>query len=132
MTEASSPATALDRLVEREEVLQICYWYQGEGFGERFTPQAVLPFLQSDAARVAEVMASLAETGEMAAEGAAYVFTDAGRRKAGRMFFETFTEFQQASHGECNAGCCDGEEICDHPGHDHGHGTGHGPGAGAS
>lgn len=119
--------TALDRLMEREEVLQICYWFQGEGFGERFTPEAVLPFLQSDPARVAEVMASLVETGEIEAQGTACVFTEAGRRKAGRMFVETFTEFQQASHGECNAGCCDGEEVCIDPSHSHAHG--HGAGA---
>ena len=37
----------LDRMIIREDVLQICYWYQGEG------------------------------------------------------------------HGECNAGCCDGDEVCD-------------------
>ena len=27
---------ALDRMIVREDVLQICYWYQGEGFGDRF------------------------------------------------------------------------------------------------
>lgn len=120
-------ADALDRLIEREEVLQICYWYQGEGFGERFTPQAVLPFLQSDAQRVAEMMAELAGTGDLTAGPGGYSFTEAGKRKAGRMFFETFTEFQQAGHGECNAGCCEGEEVCDHPDHDHGHAAGAAP-----
>ena len=28
----SQPASALSRMVNREEVLQICFWYQGEGF----------------------------------------------------------------------------------------------------
>ncbi|WP_283647172.1 hypothetical protein [Marinovum algicola] len=50
-------AQALDRLIEQEDVLQICYWYQGEGFGESFTPLAVLPFLKSGEGDVAEELA---------------------------------------------------------------------------
>lgn len=123
-TSGGPETAALDRLIEREDVLQICYWYQGEGFGDRFSPQAVLPFLQSDPVRVAEVMASLVASGELREDGAAYAFTESGKRLAGRMFFETFTEFQQASHGECTAGCCDGEEVCDDPSHGHGHAAG--------
>ena len=69
--------------------------------------------------------ASGASLGDLRRDGGAYVFTATGRRKAGRMFFETFTEFQQASHGECNAGCCDGDEPCDDPTHDH-HNHAHG------
>lgn len=119
-----SGADALDRLIEGEEVLQICYWYQGEGLGERFTPQAVMPFLQSDPGLVTETFAALATAGDLAMEDGAYVFTAEGRRKAGRIFYETFTEFQQAAHGECHAGCCDEDEVCDH--HHHGHHHGHG------
>ncbi|MEQ9473786.1 hypothetical protein [Marinovum algicola] len=118
-------AQALDRLIEQEDVLQICYWYQGEGFGESFTPLAVLPFLKSGEGDVAKTFERLAEGGDLRRDGGAYVFTATGRRKAGRMFFETFTEFQQASHGECNAGCCDGDEPCDDPTHDH-HNHAHG------
>ncbi len=54
-------AQALDRLIEQEDVLQICYWYQGEGFGESFTPLAVLPFLKSGEGDVAETFERLAE-----------------------------------------------------------------------
>ena len=119
----SEPSGALARLVEGEEVLQICYWYQGEGLGDRFSPQAVMPFLQSDPDLVAETFESLAATGDLARDGNAYVFTDKGRRKAGRMFFDTFTEFQQGGHGECHAGCCDEDENCEHHDHAlHGHG----------
>lgn len=116
-------AAALDRLMEQEDVLQICYWYQGEGFGETFTPRGVMPFLQSDQKDVAKTFTRLADSGDLQRNGDAWVFTDAGRKKAGKMFFETFTEFQQPSHGECTAGCCDGDEVCDDPSHDHG---GHG------
>ena len=110
---------ALDRMIVREDVLQICYWYQGEGFGDRFSPQSVMPFLQNDLEVVAEVMAELAEDGTLTREDDQYRFSAGGKRKAGVMFYETFTEFQQSSHGECNAGCCDGDEVCEHEHHHH-------------
>ena len=109
---------ALRRLREREEVLQICYWYLGEGFGTHFTPNAVMPFLNSDPALVAEAFDFLVAEGQLRLHEAVYHFTDQGKRRAGELFYETFTEFQQASHGECNAGCCDGE---DDDVHDHSH-----------
>ena len=114
---ARTGSSALDAMVVREDVLQICYWYQGEGFGETFTPESVLPFLQSDIDSVRRVMAGLVDEGDLTRLGAAYSFTEAGKRKAGRMFYESFTELQMPTHGECNAGCCDGETECDH---DHG------------
>ncbi len=111
---------ALDRMIVREDVLQICYWYQGEGFGDRFNAQSVMPFLQNEMDIVAEVMVELAADGTLTREGDFYRFSDSGKRKAGVMFYESFTEFQQSTHGECNAGCCDGDEVCDHD-HDHHH-----------
>jgi len=119
---------ALDLLMLREEVLQICFWYEGEGFGDQLTPKAVLPFMQANPKQVAKVFDELVLTGEMLAVDQHYAFSDDGKRKAARMFAETFTEFQLASHGECNAGCCDGDEPCthDHDGHEHVHAHGHG------
>ena len=29
---------ALDRMIVREDVLQICYWFQGEVWGSLYTP----------------------------------------------------------------------------------------------
>ncbi len=132
MAQADSPlsdpgAEALMRLKEREEILQIGYWFQGEGLGSTLTPQAVLPFLQSDPGRVADTFDALVANGDLARGADGYNFTPDGRRKAARMFTETFTEFQQPGHGECQDGCCDGEEPCAthahaHAGHSHPHG----------
>ncbi len=122
---ASAEHAAIERMRVREDVLQICYWYLGEGFGERFTPDAVLPFLQSERALVVDVFDRLVEDGSLTAEASGYVFRDQGRREAARLFADSFTEFQQAGHGECVAGCCDEEGDCDDPAHGHGHG--HGP-----
>lgn len=119
-------ATALARLKEREEVLQICYWYEGEGLGPTLDAQAVLPFMASDPALVAEVFALLVAEGDLEhRDGGGFAFTEVGRKKAARLFADTFTEFQLGAHGECTAGCCDEEsgEACEH-GHGHGHGHG--------
>ncbi len=125
-TTATGPDAALARLVEREEVLEICYWYKGEGLGERLSPQAVLPFMTSDPDLVAEVFELLVNDGDFSAENGAYDFTPAGKKKAARLFHDSFTEFQLGSHGECTAGCCDGDEECDHEHHGHGPLAGHG------
>jgi hypothetical protein len=112
-------SVALDRMIVREDVLQICYWYQGEGFGNSFTPQSVMPFLQNNIDVVTEVMSDLSKDGTLTFENGAYSFSDGGKRQAGAMFYDSFTEFQQGTHGECNAGCCDGDEVCDHEHHHH-------------
>jgi hypothetical protein len=101
---------ALQRLANREEVLQICYWYQGEGFGERYDAAVLSPFLQCDTAAIADALTELAAQGQLVADDAGYRFTDAGRREAGRLFADDFADFQKQGHGECDAGCCDGDD----------------------
>ena len=107
-------ANPLDRLHAREEILQICFWYQGEGFGERFTPEAVIPFLNTDRAVVTDIFAILVAEGAFEQSGGTFGFAAEGKRAAGRLFVETFTDFQTGTHGECTAGCCDGDEVCEH------------------
>lgn len=103
-------ADALSRLMLREEVLQICYWFQGEGFGEHYDPAALKPFLQCDVDAIALALDELAQRGELEAAAGRYRFTESGRREAGRLFAEGFADFQKQGHGECDAGCCDGDD----------------------
>lgn len=119
MADKAENPNALDRLIVREDVLQICYWYQGEGFGDTFTPQSMMPFLKNEGDIVIEVMEELEKEGALIKEGDAYRFSDTGKRKAGAMFYDSFTEFQQGAHGECTAGCCEDGEVCDHHQHTH-------------
>lgn len=111
----TSPAHELLR--QREEVLEICYWYQGEGFGERFTADAIQSFLPLPRDRIAEILEFHRIEGSLMHEAGAYTFAEPGKKKASRLFHETFAEFQTPSHYECTAGCCDGD---DHSGCDHG------------
>lgn len=128
--ETQDGTVALLRLKEREEVLQICYWYEGEGLGPTLDADAVLPFMASDADLVRDVFELLVAEGDLERAARGYAFTAAGRKKAARLFADTFTEFQLGAHGECTAGCCDEEadEACEHHqrhapvGHGHVHG----------
>jgi hypothetical protein len=101
---------ALARLAQREEVLQICYWYQGEGFGDAYDSAVLKPFLQCERDAIELALHELVERGALVENGGRYRFTEQGRRDAGRIFAEGFADFQKQGHGECAAGCCDGDD----------------------
>lgn len=104
---------ALDRLIDREEVLQICYWFQGEGLGAIYSARLLAPFLNR---RIEDIEASFGElvaVGDLEVESTAqalFRFSPTGKKKAGRLFAESFSDFQKQGHGECDAGCCDGDD----------------------
>ena len=112
----NSGDAALRRISEREDVLEFCYWYHGEGFGDRFTVEATGPFLGKTADETRAVLELLAADGALLRDGAGYRLSDGGRKTAGRLFHDTFADFQVGTHGECTAGCCDSEteEECGH------------------
>ncbi|MEO5770678.1 MAG: hypothetical protein ABIQ29_01275 [Burkholderiaceae bacterium] len=106
----ADPDDALARLVNREEVLQICYWFQGEGFGDCYDAALLRPFLQCDAAAIDMALRELAAQGDLQDDAGRWRFTDKGQREAGRLFADGFADFQKQGHGECDAGCCDGDD----------------------
>lgn len=110
MMNPATPSDALSRLVNREEVLQICYWLQGEGFGDHYGAALLRPFLQCDEASIGVALVELAARGDLEDEGGRYRFTDKGRHEAGQLFADSFSDFQKQGHGECDAGCCDGDD----------------------
>ena len=93
-------------------LLQICYWYQGEGFGEVYTPEVLEPFLDCDTEIIATALQELQERGYLKpiGESHGYCFTQKGKQEGGRMFADSFSDFQKSAHGECAAGCCDGDD----------------------
>ena len=110
-TDATAPTPALQRLVDREEVLQICYWFQGEGFGERFEAAVLRPFLNCEERAIHIAIDELVACAALEpAAGGGYRFTAKGRSEAARLFADGFADFQKQGHGECDAGCCDGDD----------------------
>lgn len=100
--------SALQRLVNREEVLQIGYWYRGEGFGEVFDAAGLAVFLQCTPETVAAAFAELVEQGSLEfVTGSTCRFTEHGRHQAARLFSDGFADYTKPAHGECVAGCCE-------------------------
>lgn len=112
-SDATQGGSALDRLVDRDEVLQICYWYQGEGLGDVYNPALLAPFLSRPSHVIDAALQGLAAQGHLehvAEPTPGYRLTATGKKVAGQAFAESFADFQKASHGECDAGCCDGDD----------------------
>jgi hypothetical protein len=111
--QTTAQTTELDRLINREEVLQICYWYQGESFGDEYSPPILNTFLNCQPEAIEEALVELCKTGYLRlAKGgsSSYKFTPKGKKEGGRLFADSFADLQKASHGECAAGCCDGDD----------------------
>ena len=105
--------TALDLLVNREEVLQICYWYQGEGFGDVYIADVLAPFLNCDTDAINAALKELVADGhlqETPGSTPGLQFTPEGKKRGGRLFGDTFADYSKQGHGECAAGCCDGDD----------------------
>ncbi len=112
-TQETTSGSALDRLVDREEVLSICFWFQGEGFGDVYRAAEMETFLNCDVASISAAFLELVEMGhlqEVAGQPQAYTFTEAGKKQGGRLFGDAFSDLTRQGHGECADGCCDGDD----------------------
>lgn len=105
---------ALERLVNREEVLQICFWYLGEGLGEICDAAAIKPFLNCASEAIEAALHELVANGSLepatAGTRPGYRLTVKGKQLAGSLFAEAFSDSTRQGHGECPDGCCDGDD----------------------
>ena len=111
--EPEQSISELDRLFNREEVLQICYWYQGEGFGDTYNPTVLGTFLNCGPEAIGLALVELHEQGyldKIDADDSSYRFSAEGKKRGGQLFADNFSHLQKAQHGECAAGCCDGDD----------------------
>lgn len=112
-TEARDSGSALERMVNREEVLSICYWFQGEGFGDIYRPAEMESFLNCDVESISAALNDLVADGhleEISGPPPGYKFTPEGKKQGGRLFGDAFSALTRQGHGECADGCCDGDD----------------------
>lgn len=112
-TQTVESGSALDRLVGREEVLSICFWFQGEGFGDVYRPSELESFLNFDAGSISAALNDLVAEGhleEVSGHSPGYKFTPQGKKQGGRLFGDAFSDLTRQGHGECPDGCCDGDD----------------------
>lgn len=121
---------SLRALFWRDEILQVMFWIQGEGFGERVSPELLERFLGVEAAQGVRYLDRLVTEGLlMRDQEGLFALTETGRAHGGRVFADEFSGLTQPAHGECGPDCwChaspDEAEACaaertDRPLHDH-------------
>lgn len=106
-----------------DELLEVLYWMQGEGFAEEATVERLSRFLTYPRTDIVLLLDRLVARGDVDVthgEQVRYQLTSVGKREAGRRFQEAFAPLLSQGHGECNdpeCDCVDDPAACRH--HDH-------------
>lgn len=104
----------LRALFWKDELLQVLYWMDGEGFGDAASARQILPFLNTNLENLLYHLQKSVEEGYLEMETAKLSadtmvrLSPTGKKEAGRRFSEAFEGLQKAGHGECGPDC----EFC--------------------
>ena len=98
-----------NEIARRDELLELLYWTEGEGFHGAATLDAITRFIARDREQVLQTLQDLVNYGDVAydASTAEYRLTETGRKEAARRFAEEFAPLLSQGHGECNDPNCD-------------------------
>lgn len=93
----------------RDELLELLYWLEGEGFEGSRTLEGMVRFLAEPEQDARAGLKALVDRGDVVLEPstAEYRLTPAGRREAARRFAEEFAPLLRQGHGECNDPTCE-------------------------
>src|SRR5262245_50107348 len=96
-------------IARRDELLELLYWTEGEGFAGAGTLDTITRFLTHERTEVLRTLDDLAARGDVAQDQATgeYRLTETGRKEAARRFAEEFAPLLNQGHGECNDPNCD-------------------------
>lgn len=98
-----------DGIARRDEVLELLYWIEGEGFSGAATFEAIARFLAHPPDLVRATLVDLVLRGDVVHDVVTreYRLSDAGRQEGARRFAEEFAPMLNQGHGECNDPNCD-------------------------
>ena len=93
----------------QDELLELLYWIEGEGFTGSATLEGMTRFLAISEHEVRATLDQLAHRGDVVPDGTSgeYRLTEIGRREAARRFAEEFAPLLRQGHGECNDPGCE-------------------------
>jgi hypothetical protein len=104
----------LRALFWKDEILQIMYWMDGEGFGETVPASQILALLNTNEANLFFHLEKMIKDEVLECEdnqigkGSIVGLSDDSKKEAGKRFAEAFQGYQKAGHGECGPDC----EFC--------------------
>jgi len=95
-------------IARRDELLELLYWIEGEGFSGAAGFAAIARFLAHPHDVVRATLADLIERGDVVHDLATgeYRLSEAGRRAGAHRFAEEFAPLLAQGHGECNDPDC--------------------------
>lgn len=96
-----------DEIARRDELLELLYWIEGEGFVGSATLESIVRFVARDRDNVVATLDRLAALDLVSVRGGEYRLTTLGRTEAARRFAEEFAPLLAQGHGECNDPECD-------------------------
>jgi hypothetical protein len=107
MTLPSQPKSdALRRMYWRDELLQLLFWVEGEGFGSKVDAETIDRFLGGESEIALMHLDRLVTEGYLRRAGVdTYRLADRGRMEGGRLFAEEFADLTRPTHGECGKDC---------------------------
>ena len=113
MTEHDSGGDAGREIAREDELLELLYWFEGEGFGGVATLEGIVRFTSIDEPLVRQTLERLIARGDVVAvvvdapQREEYRLSEPGRREAARRFAAEFAPMLSQGHGECSDPGCD-------------------------
>ncbi len=106
MSDVDEPRSEeLRRLFWRDEILQLAFWIEGEGFGELVGISTLVRFMGVAPAVAAAHLEELVDDGYLERSAFAYRLSIRGRAEGGRIFAEEFEDWTRPAHGACGVSC---------------------------
>ncbi len=99
-----------EAIAREDELLELLYWFEGEGFGGVASLEGIIRFASIPEAVVRRTLERLMSRGDVRLDssgGSEYRLTETGRREAARRFAAEFAPMLSQGHGECSDPDCD-------------------------
>lgn len=123
-------STGDNDIAREDELLELLYWFEGEGFGGVASTEGIVRFTNLSEPLVLRTLERLTSRDHVVLDqsrGGEYRLTDTGRREAARRFAAEFAPMINQGHGECSDPDCDchssegGAAECHARAHNHQH-----------
>ena len=102
--------TAGESIAREDELLELLYWFEGEGFGGVARLDSIIRFTNLAEPLVRRTLDRLIVRGDVLldiASGGEYRLTESGRKEAARRFAAEFAPLLSQGHGECSDPNCE-------------------------